>query len=76
MNLSDEIVNEIHSGNRTKLNYNLAWAKNYLKAFEVIENTQRGIWTLTEKGFKIDKVDEQEVSNFVLEKNIRKKILN
>jgi restriction system protein len=40
-----------HSDNRqTKLNYNLAWAKTYLKKVGAIENSSRGVWSLTKIG--------------------------
>ncbi|MFL5287199.1 MAG: winged helix-turn-helix domain-containing protein, partial [Rhodopila sp.] len=40
-----------HSDNRqTKLNYNLAWAKTYLKKVGAVENSSRGIWSLTKSG--------------------------
>jgi restriction system protein len=35
---------------RTKLNYNLAWAKSYLKKVGAIENSSRGVWSLTKTG--------------------------
>ena len=31
MGLSDEEIADIHRGNRTRLSYRLAWARNYLK---------------------------------------------
>jgi restriction system protein len=40
-----------HSDNRqTKLNYNLAWAKTYLKKVGALENSSRGVWSLTKVG--------------------------
>jgi restriction system protein len=40
-----------HSDNRqTKVNYNLAWAKTYLKKVGAIDNSSRGVWTLTRQG--------------------------
>jgi restriction system protein len=40
-----------HSDNRqTKLNYNLAWAKTYLKRVGAIDNSSRGVWSLTQIG--------------------------
>lgn len=31
LNLTEKQINKIHNGNRTKLNYDLAWARTYLK---------------------------------------------
>lgn len=50
LKLSDKEINDIHRGNRTKLTYRLAWARNYLKRYGLIENSARGIWALTEQG--------------------------
>lgn len=61
LELSDKEINEIHQGNRTKLSYRLAWARNYLKRFGLLENSTRGVWSLTSKGLKITEVDKEEV---------------
>ena len=34
----------------TELGYRLAWAKTYLKGVGAVDNSERGIWTVTEKG--------------------------
>src|SRR5438552_8189499 len=47
LNLSDQEASEIHRGNRTKLSYRLAWARNYLKRVGLLENSARGVWALT-----------------------------
>ena len=48
---SEEIQNFLHKDNRqTKLNYNLAWAKTYLKKVGAMDNSQRGVWTITSNG--------------------------
>jgi restriction system protein len=40
-----------HTDHRqTKLNYNLAWAKTYLKKAGAVENSSRGVWSLTKPG--------------------------
>ena len=49
--IPDEVASIVHTdGRQTKLNYNLAWAKTYLKKVGAVDNSQRGIWSLTEKG--------------------------
>jgi restriction system protein len=65
LNLSEEDVSLIHRGNRTKFSYNLAWARTYLKRYGVLENSERGVWALTEKGSEIEKVDSANVIRFV-----------
>jgi restriction system protein len=47
-----------HSDHRqTAINYNLAWAKTYLRLAGALENSERGVWTLTEKGANLTKED-------------------
>lgn len=65
LQLSDSEIAEIHKGNRTKLSYRLAWARNYLKRYGVLDNSSRGVWALTSKGQKHEKVDEVEVKKTV-----------
>lgn len=66
LNLSEKDVNEIHKGSRTKLSYYLAWARNYLKNFGLLENSARGVWALTERGRQARSVDKKEVKRFIL----------
>lgn len=65
MNLTEDQLNEVHRGNRTKFSYRLAWTRNYLKNYGLLENSERGVWSLTEKGRSIDKVSASEVKEFV-----------
>jgi restriction system protein len=65
LKLTPEEEAEIHRGNRTKLSYRLAWARNYLKRFGLLENSTRGVWALTPKGSGVDAVDPAEVNRVV-----------
>jgi restriction system protein len=69
LKLSEEDVTTIHKGNRTRLSYNLAWARTYLKKFGLIENSSRGVWSLTPEGQRTGKVDPDEVKRFVVARN-------
>jgi restriction system protein len=73
LNLSDEAINDIHKGNRTKLSYRLAWARFYLRRYGLLENSARGIWSLTAEGLKVDSVDESEVTKTVKAEDLKKK---
>ncbi len=64
LNLSDTDVNKIHKGNRTKLDYNLAWARTYLKRYGLIEQSARSVWYLTAKGLTVKTIDENDVKRF------------
>lgn len=69
LNLSEDAVNEIHRESTTKLTYRLAWARNYLKRFGLLENSSRGVWALTEDGQKTDSVDKEKVKKIVVQKD-------
>src|SRR3989338_344418 len=70
LKLSEEDLSSIHRGNRTELSYRLAWTRNYLKRYGVLENSSRGVWALTQKGRETKNVDKKEVNYFV--KNLDK----
>lgn len=67
LNLSDKIVNEVHKGDGCKLelDYQLAWAKTYLKKYGAITNTQRGIWIILPNYAEINSIDGKEVDQYV-----------
>lgn len=66
LKLSEEDIATLHKGNRTRLSYNLAWARTYLKKFGLLDNSSRGVWSLTPKGQQTDRVDRDEVKRFVV----------
>lgn len=49
------------SGNQTRLGYRLAWARTWLKNGGAIENSDRGVWSLTDKGEKLKKEQISEI---------------
>lgn len=65
LNLTEEQINEIHRGSKTKLSYRLAWARNYLKRVELLSNSSRGVWALTTKGLETRSVDKENVKRKV-----------
>ncbi len=49
--ISDELASIPHSDGRlTYLEYRLFWARSYLKKVKAIDNTERGVWTITPTG--------------------------
>lgn len=73
LNLTEKQINKIHNGNRTKLNYDLAWARTYLKKYGLITNSSTGVWTITDKGQESEELDNNKVVKFVQEQNLIKK---
>ena len=64
MDLSEEQLAEIHRDNRTKVSYRLAWARTYLKRYGVLENSSRGVWSLTSEGQKLESVSKDDVKRY------------
>lgn len=65
-----EISEMMPNQNRSIFDYRLAWARNYLKNYGILENTKRGVWSLTAKGKTIRQVDKEDVNKVV--KNLNK----
>lgn len=74
LNLSEEDRNKIHEGNRTELNYRLAWARNYLKRYGLLENKSRGVWRLTLKGRKTNHVDKRLVKSTINKMDVQEDV--
>ncbi len=66
-----ELLHNPEKGGMTEIEYRLMWTRTYLKQYGVIDNSSRGVWSLTEKGSSIEKVDEKDVVRFVRE-NLKK----
>ena len=66
--LSDEVLSHLHNpenSTNTEVWYRLGWARTYLKKFGLVDNSTRGIWSLTAKAKDISQVDPQKVVHFV-----------
>jgi restriction system protein len=58
MNLSDEVRSILHGdGPRTQFDYELAWVRTYLKKVGAAENSERGVWRLTQAGLAMADTD-------------------
>lgn len=62
-----------HDERQTELEYQLAWGRTYLKAFGLLDNSSRGIWTITAAGKNLDTVDPNEVKRLVRDQFRRKR---
>ena len=60
-----EIIHDPETGNETEIEYRLAWARTYLKKFGLIQNSSRGVWSLTEKAEGVTEVNPDQVVKFV-----------
>jgi restriction system protein len=62
-----EILHNPEKGGMTEIEYRLMWTRTYLKKYGLVENSSRGIWSLTKTGSSIEKVVEKDVVRVVRE---------
>jgi restriction system protein len=62
-----EVLHNPEKGGMTEFEYRLMWTRTYLKKYGVINNSVRGVWSLTPEGIRADKVDERDVVRTVRE---------
>jgi len=65
--LPEAVLAQTHTenGDQTEVAYRLAWARSYLKKFGLLDNSKRGVWSLTAQAKDLDKVNSAEVVRFV-----------
>lgn len=73
LKLSDKDINEILPNHRTKLAYTLAWTRNYLKRYGLLENSAREVWSLTKKGYSTTHVEKADVEKSVKRLDVKAK---
>jgi len=72
LTLPDAVLDIPHgNGSRSELEYRLAWARTYLKRYGVIENSARGVWSITAEHAKTKEVDIKDVLKAV--QDVRRK---
>ncbi len=74
LRLSEEILSQLHDpevGNKTEVDYRLAWARTYLKKVGVLKNSVRGVWSLANPDMIA--VDPKEVVKQVRDNHKRAK---
>lgn len=67
LNLSDKVIDEPHDekGRQTELEYQINWAKTYLRTYGALENSSRGVWSITSKFSSIDSIKNDDVNAFM-----------
>ena len=84
LDISDDLLMLMHKNtNQTEFEYQMAWVRTMLKSQGLLENSQRGVWSLNSNGdfslvkVKWDKQLEVQVNNEVNEdENWKEKIIN
>lgn len=62
-------VQEVMHGNssKTEVEYRLAWTRTYMKKVGILENSARGVWSLTVKGRELENINSDEIVKKVRE---------
>lgn len=74
LKLPDDVVDIPHtdSGNQSELEYQLAWARTYLKNAKIIENSERAVWSLTPEFSNANTIDVKVIIKKTVEKRKNK----
>ena len=68
--LSSDVAQVPHgNGRQTELKYRLGWARTYLKKSGLIDNSERGVWSLTSSGHDISHIDPDEIVKTVVQRD-------
>ncbi len=70
LGLPDEVLSIPHNPERssqTEIEYNLAWARTYLKKYGLLENSERGVWVIVPDKHHIKSIDPAQVVKTVRE---------
>lgn len=64
---SDEILQIPHGekSSYSEIDYRLHWSRTYLKKFGLIDNSSRGVWTLTNPNIQVNQIKTDEIVRFV-----------
>ncbi|MCP4613090.1 MAG: restriction endonuclease [Planctomycetes bacterium] len=65
LDLSDEILNEERESGGSRYENQVAWARLYLVKAGYIDSSKRGVWSLTDKGRKIQEFTETEIDQLI-----------
>ena len=76
MNLPDDVVDEPHLGNinQTELEYQLAWARTYLKNFGVIVNSGRSVWAIAPDYSAKVELNTKEIVAYTVNRNMQRRL--
>lgn len=67
LNLPDNVLNEEKKSGGSKFENQVAWARFYLAKADIIDSSRHGVWSLTDKGRKITKLNNNEVQELIRE---------
>ena len=68
LNIPDAVADIQHKGrtNKTELSYQADWARTYLRIYGVIENSARGVWSITPDYVAVESIDPDMIVDAVV----------
>ena len=73
LDLTSEVQDILHgNSSKTEIEYRLAWTRTYMKKVGILENSSRGVWSLTAKGREIEKINPKAIVQKVREMTLLK----
>ena len=66
LNIPEEEVEVTLKSGASRVRNNIAWARAYLVKAGILDSSKRGVWSLTEKGFKVN-LREEDIYNIFKE---------
>ena len=68
LGLTSEVQEVMHgNSSKTEVEYRLAWTRTYMKKVGILENSARGVWSLTVKGRELENINSDEIVKKVRE---------
>lgn len=69
--ISEEVLQIPHDENglQSEVDYRLAWSRTYLKKYDLIDNSSRGVWALTDSEIDIKQLDKDVIVKTVREQH-------
>ena len=73
--ITDEIADISHQGNAnmSELQYQLAWARTYMKNYGVIANSSRSVWAIRPDFMGVNTLDEKAIVAAVVKKGVERR---
>lgn len=69
LDISDEVLEITHGDtSQSEVEYRLGWSRTYLKNYGLLENSARGVWSLSSTSISIEKLEPKEIVKFVRNK--------
>lgn len=68
LDLASEVQEIMHGhSSKTEIEYRLAWTRTYMKKVGILENSLRGVWSLTPRGRELETINPEEIVQKVRE---------